>query len=153
MVDLKALVPWRDDRNQRAESRGDFLDPFVALRREMDRAFHHFCAGAVAQSGNGWQTVTPASCAADNWRRDATTDHAAGCVRGAVLRQLSRRPVLPVRRSGKLPAHRHFQPTTHACAPHGRPLVVARASSAATTRRDEAGLGRMVEREHKPSAC
>ena len=41
MVDLKALVPWRDKSNAPAP-REEHRDPFLTFRREVDRMFDDF---------------------------------------------------------------------------------------------------------------
>lgn len=62
MVDLKALVPWRD-RSQAPTRREDFHDPFVAFRREIDRMFDEFFDGfggrSLRSAFGGWADVTP----------------------------------------------------------------------------------------------
>jgi HSP20 family protein len=59
MVDLKALVPWRNDKPQLPATREDFFDPFVTFWREMDRMFDDFFGGGFLQP-HGKQSVTPA---------------------------------------------------------------------------------------------
>lgn len=49
MVDLKSLVPWRNSTATPPAMRGDFFDPFVSFRREVDRMFDDFFEGA------GWK--------------------------------------------------------------------------------------------------
>ena len=44
MVDFKALVPWRD-KSQIPAPRGEYHDPFVTFRREVDRMFDDFLSG------------------------------------------------------------------------------------------------------------
>jgi HSP20 family protein len=44
-MDLKALVPWRNEKARAPVRRDDFLDPFLAFRREMDRMFEGFLDG------------------------------------------------------------------------------------------------------------
>jgi HSP20 family protein len=45
-MDLKALVPWKSgDKSQAPATQGEFLDPFVAFRREVDRMFDGFLGG------------------------------------------------------------------------------------------------------------
>jgi HSP20 family protein len=60
MVDFKALVPWRNNKSQPPVTREDFFDPFVTLRREMDRMFDDFFGGGTLPSLQGGQTFTPA---------------------------------------------------------------------------------------------
>jgi HSP20 family protein len=62
MVDLKALVPWRNNKQiQAPAARGDFFDPFVTFRREMDRMFDDFFGGGgLRPAQSGWQALTPA---------------------------------------------------------------------------------------------
>ena len=60
MVDIKALVPWRNNKSEVATKRDDFFDPFVSFRREMDRMFDRFFDGLPASTGAGWQALTPA---------------------------------------------------------------------------------------------
>jgi HSP20 family protein len=62
-MDFKALVPWRNDsKSQPPATRDDFLDPFVAFRREVDRMFDGFFDG-FGRSGRssltGWSGHTP----------------------------------------------------------------------------------------------
>jgi HSP20 family protein len=62
MVDLKALVPWRD-KSQTPAPREDFHDPFFSFRREVDRMFDDFFSGfgrrAVGAPFGSWATPTP----------------------------------------------------------------------------------------------
>jgi HSP20 family protein len=60
MVDIKALVPWRNNKTDVTTKRDDFFDPFVSFRREMDRMFDRFFDGLPASTGTGWQALTPA---------------------------------------------------------------------------------------------
>ena len=60
MADFKALVPWRNKKDQTPTTRDDFFDPFVTFRREVDRVFDSFFDGAQMRAGNGWQSITPA---------------------------------------------------------------------------------------------
>ena len=62
MVDLKALVPWRNNKQtQSPATRDDFFDPFVTFRREMDRVFDDFFGGSgLRPAQSGWQALTPA---------------------------------------------------------------------------------------------
>lgn len=61
MVDIKALVPWKNAKSQTPATREDFFDPFVTFRREMDRMFEDFFGGgALRPAQAGWQTLTPA---------------------------------------------------------------------------------------------
>lgn len=59
MVDLKALVPWRNNKPQMPATGEDFFDPFVTFRREMDRMFDDFFGGGFL-GAHGKQGVTPA---------------------------------------------------------------------------------------------
>lgn len=59
MVDLKALVPWRNNKPQMPATREDFFDPFVTFRREMDRMFDDFFGGGFL-GAHGKQGITPA---------------------------------------------------------------------------------------------
>ena len=60
MVDFKSLVPWRSDTPQVPATREDFFDPFVTLRREMDRMFDDFFGGgSLRLAPAGWQGTTP----------------------------------------------------------------------------------------------
>jgi HSP20 family protein len=63
MVDLKALVPWRN-RSETPARRGDVFDPFVDFRREVDRVFDDFANG-IAWSplrpfAGDWRALAPA---------------------------------------------------------------------------------------------
>jgi HSP20 family protein len=63
MVDLKALVPWRD-KSQTPAPRGDDLhDPFLSFRRDVDRMFDDFFSGfgrrAVGSPFASWTAPTP----------------------------------------------------------------------------------------------
>ncbi len=61
MVDFKSLVPWRNNKSQLPATREDFFDPFVTLRREMDRMFDDFFGGtALRPALAGWQGTAPA---------------------------------------------------------------------------------------------
>jgi HSP20 family protein len=61
MVDFKSLVPWRNEKSQLPATREDFLDPFVAFRREMDRMFDDFLRGSALRPAlAGWQGTAPA---------------------------------------------------------------------------------------------
>jgi HSP20 family protein len=57
MVDFKALVPWKS-RSEAPATRNDF-DPFVAFRREVDRAFEDFFSGSRTGLAS-WQNLAPA---------------------------------------------------------------------------------------------
>ena len=59
MVDLRALAPWRSNKAQSPAVREDFLDPFVALRREMDRMFDHFFDGFPGRASTGSGAIAP----------------------------------------------------------------------------------------------
>jgi HSP20 family protein len=57
-----SLAPWRG-KSQLPSSRDDFLDPFVSMRREMDRVFDDFFGGLEGSATRAvapWQSVTPA---------------------------------------------------------------------------------------------
>ena len=62
MVDLKALVPWRDKSHTPAP-REEHRDPFLAFRREIDRMFDDFFHGAGGRALGSpfgpWSGVTP----------------------------------------------------------------------------------------------
>lgn len=62
MVDFKALVPWRSGSKAQAPAvRENYLDPFVAFRREMDRMFDDFFSGtALRDAHSAWSGLTPA---------------------------------------------------------------------------------------------
>ena len=61
MVDLKSLVPWRNNnKSQTPAVRDDFFDPFVTFRREMDRMFEGFFGGAPGNPQSNWRHLTPA---------------------------------------------------------------------------------------------
>jgi HSP20 family protein len=60
MVDFKALVPWRNNKEQTPAVREDYFDPFVTFRREMDRMFDHFFDGFSGRFGNGSGAIAPA---------------------------------------------------------------------------------------------
>ena len=57
MVDLNALVPWRNNKTQTPAKREDYFDPFMTFRREMDRMFERFFDGFPIHTGNGWRNV------------------------------------------------------------------------------------------------
>ena len=61
-MDFKSLTPWRG-KSQSHSTRDDELDPFVALRREMDRMFDEFFNTFGARSlrplAGGGQGLTP----------------------------------------------------------------------------------------------
>jgi HSP20 family protein len=64
MVDFRSLVPWRE-QSQAPASRGDWFDPFMSFRREMDRMFDSFFDTFPDRSGRalttvGWSGITPA---------------------------------------------------------------------------------------------
>ena len=59
MVDLKSLVPWRNSSATTPAMRGDFFDPFVNFRREVNRMFDDFFDGA-GWSGSGQSGMMPA---------------------------------------------------------------------------------------------
>ena len=65
MLDLKSLVPWGQKRNSVPVTQKDreFLDPFYAFRREMDRLFDDFFSNgsmlARRNGGNGWYDLAP----------------------------------------------------------------------------------------------
>ena len=62
MVDLKALVPWRD-KSQTPARREDLHDPLLSFRREVDRMFDDFFSGfgrrTVESPFGTWATPTP----------------------------------------------------------------------------------------------
>jgi HSP20 family molecular chaperone IbpA len=63
-MDFKSLVPWRE-RSQSPATGEDFSDPFMALRREMDRMLDDFFSNSrfggrsLRPLTGGWQGVTP----------------------------------------------------------------------------------------------
>jgi HSP20 family protein len=63
MADFKALVPWRNDKQQTPARREDLLDPFLSFRREVDRLFEDFFDGfggrALRSPLLGWSGATP----------------------------------------------------------------------------------------------
>jgi HSP20 family molecular chaperone IbpA len=59
-MNLNALVPWRNNKSELPARREDFLDPFVTMRREMDRIFDRFFEGFPTRAGESWQAITPA---------------------------------------------------------------------------------------------
>ncbi|MBS0526943.1 MAG: Hsp20/alpha crystallin family protein [Proteobacteria bacterium] len=59
MVDLKSLVPWRNSSAAAPAMRGDFFDPLVNFRREVNRMFDDFFEGA-GWSGPGHTGMMPA---------------------------------------------------------------------------------------------
>lgn len=62
-MDFKSLVPWRNNKSSVPTTRDEYLDPFVSLRREMDRMFDDFFTGfgngRALQSAGGWTGMTP----------------------------------------------------------------------------------------------
>jgi HSP20 family protein len=59
MVDFKTLVPWRN-KAETPVTRDDGLDPFAALRRDVDRTFDDFLNGASWRSPlRKWEGVSP----------------------------------------------------------------------------------------------
>lgn len=60
-MNLGSLIPWRDKSQVPAE-RGNYYDPFVAFRREVDRMFDDFF-GTLGARGlepwSGWPAVSP----------------------------------------------------------------------------------------------
>ena len=60
MVDFKALVPWRNNKTQTPATREDFFDPFVTVRREMDRMFDDFFGVGLRPARSNWHALTPA---------------------------------------------------------------------------------------------
>jgi HSP20 family protein len=59
---LRSLIPWRGQSWSPATRDGDF-DPFVSMRREMDRVFDNVFGALDRPSRgpvDGWQTVSPA---------------------------------------------------------------------------------------------
>jgi HSP20 family protein len=81
MVDFKALVPWRD-KSQAPATRDDFYDPFLALRREVDRMFDDFFSGfggrALRSPASSWQGVTPTIDLAENDKEIVVTAELPG---------------------------------------------------------------------------
>ena len=62
-MDLKSLVPWRNNKTNLPATREDYFDPFVTFRREMDRMFEDFFTGfgggRALQDAKGWTAATP----------------------------------------------------------------------------------------------
>ena len=62
-MDLKSLVPWRNNKTNLPATREDYFDPFVTFRREMDRMFEDFFtglgSGRALQDAKGWTAATP----------------------------------------------------------------------------------------------
>lgn len=58
MVDFRSLVPWRS-RSDSPARRGDFQEPFVAFRREMERMFDEFFDNFPGRALGSWSAVTP----------------------------------------------------------------------------------------------
>ena len=59
MLDFKALVPWRNKAGT-ASARDDGLDPFVALRRDVDRMLDDFSNGTFWRAPlRKWEGVSP----------------------------------------------------------------------------------------------
>ena len=63
-MDLKSLVPWRNNSKPNVPAtRDDYFDPIVTFRREMDRMFDDFLTGfggrGLQSTSAGWQGVTP----------------------------------------------------------------------------------------------
>ena len=63
-MDLKSLVPWRNNSKPHVPAtRDDYFDPFVTFRREMDRMFDDLFTGfsgpGLQSASAGWQGVTP----------------------------------------------------------------------------------------------
>lgn len=59
MVDLKSLVPWRNTNATPPAMRGEFFDPFVNFRREVNRMFDDFFESA-GWNGPGHSGTMPA---------------------------------------------------------------------------------------------
>ncbi len=61
-MNLGSLMPWRDKPQVPAE-RGDYYDPFVPFRREVERMlddfFGSFVSRAVQPWSGGWPAVSP----------------------------------------------------------------------------------------------
>jgi HSP20 family protein len=82
MVDLKALVPWRD-KSQTPAPRGDDLhDPFLSFRRDVDRMFDDFFGGygcrAVGSPFGSWVTPTPSLDLTENEKEFVVTAEIPG---------------------------------------------------------------------------
>jgi HSP20 family protein len=61
-MDFGSLIPWRERSSMPTARRDDMLDPFVSLRREVDRMFDDFfnnSARGLRGTGNDWRAVTP----------------------------------------------------------------------------------------------
>lgn len=63
MVDFKALVPWKNIKQETPVTQGDYFDPIVSLRGEVDRMFDDFFSGIGSRSSRSspsvWQDLTP----------------------------------------------------------------------------------------------
>jgi HSP20 family protein len=61
MADLKALVPWRNNKSRTPATREDFFDSFAIFRREMDRMFADFFGDSgLRRAQFGWAVLSPA---------------------------------------------------------------------------------------------
>jgi HSP20 family protein len=61
-MNLRSLTPWRG-QSQSPATRDDDFDPFVSMRREMDRVFDTFFGaldGPARGLAGGWQALSPA---------------------------------------------------------------------------------------------
>ena len=60
MVNLNALVPWRNNKSEVQMRREDLFDPFLTFRREVDRMFDRFFDGFPTRTADDWHAITPA---------------------------------------------------------------------------------------------
>ena len=62
-MDLKSLVPWRNNKTNLPATHEDYFDPFVTFRRDMDRMledfFTGFGGGRAPHDTTGWTAATP----------------------------------------------------------------------------------------------
>ena len=81
-MDLKSLVPWRNNKSNVPATREDYFDPFVTFRREMDRMFEDFFTGVggdrALQSATGWSAVAPTIDVAESDREVVVTAELPG---------------------------------------------------------------------------
>lgn len=80
MVDFKALVPWRD-KSQTPAPREDYADPFLSVRRDVDRIFDDFFNGfgrALGSPSGSWMTPTPSIDLTENEKEIVVTAEMPG---------------------------------------------------------------------------
>jgi HSP20 family protein len=69
-MDLKSLIPWRNIKSNLPATREDYFDPFVSLRREVDRMFDDFFSGfggRSLQTAQRWPSLTPMIDVVENY--------------------------------------------------------------------------------------